>query len=331
MYVETKSLVVSSATTLHLLKVPREVRDNIYSFIHYPKQFHAYVGGPSAHCANIVVDNHPFSTLFSVCSRLREEYLEYLKSQSSDGLRATIFLAWAKPAGSNWFADDDSIGEVSWEHWKKCIDPEMTEKVKFIFGRLKHLVVVLEQDSYIQRWYAPTFRHPLQDLETTFGSFNSYPSLLSVKIGSAYRLEAETYHQGYEAMIRLLDSDHMMDPTPLLSSIDFTGFRLAQGCTAYKAYRNVAHFPAIKCECISNFDIKRLDLLLFIRDGENASNHEEWTPEQIPFIFPARYLASNNDMKCGILWHDNIEFGFNEIGKTPIKGKAWNELHDVLL
>ncbi|KAF2629425.1 hypothetical protein BU25DRAFT_21780 [Macroventuria anomochaeta] len=67
---------MSRTRGLHLLSLPREIRDHIYSYLHQPLQLRWELNKHNIHCVAIKVPKAPISAVFQTCTRLHDEYRE---------------------------------------------------------------------------------------------------------------------------------------------------------------------------------------------------------------------------------------------------------------
>lgn len=72
---------------LHILSLPREIRNQIYSYLHQPLQLRWELNKHDVHCVAIKVPEAPVPAVFQTCTRLHEEYRE---SRMLRNLAATI-------------------------------------------------------------------------------------------------------------------------------------------------------------------------------------------------------------------------------------------------
>ncbi|KAJ4314150.1 hypothetical protein N0V94_006609, partial [Neodidymelliopsis sp. IMI 364377] len=74
----TTTVAYSQATTsgTHLLALPREIRNQIYTYLHQPLQFRWEINKHDVHCATISVSQAPIPSVLQTCTRLRDEYQE---------------------------------------------------------------------------------------------------------------------------------------------------------------------------------------------------------------------------------------------------------------
>ncbi|KZM21272.1 uncharacterized protein EKO05_0011503 [Ascochyta rabiei] len=61
---------------LHLLALPREIRDHIYSYLHQPHQLRWELNEHDIHCVAVQVPKAPIAAVLRTCTRLHEEYRE---------------------------------------------------------------------------------------------------------------------------------------------------------------------------------------------------------------------------------------------------------------
>lgn len=59
---------------LHLLSLPREIRDHIYSYLHEPRQIRWELNKHDVHCVSINVPKAPIPAVLRTCTRLHDEY-----------------------------------------------------------------------------------------------------------------------------------------------------------------------------------------------------------------------------------------------------------------
>ena len=70
------TLTTSESGGLHLLSLPREIRNQIYSYLHQPLQMRWELNKHDVHCVAINVPKAPIPSVFRTCTRLHDEYLE---------------------------------------------------------------------------------------------------------------------------------------------------------------------------------------------------------------------------------------------------------------
>ena len=88
---------VGQSEGLHLLSLPREIRDQIYSYLHRPIQLRWEINKDDVHCATIKVPRAPISAVFRTCTRMHDEYRE---SHLLRTLAATLSTTRATTPGS---------------------------------------------------------------------------------------------------------------------------------------------------------------------------------------------------------------------------------------
>src|SRR5690242_12639286 len=66
----------SQVKNLHLLNLPREIRDQIYSHLYRPAQIRWELNKHDVHCVTITVPKAPITAILRTCTRLYEEYRE---------------------------------------------------------------------------------------------------------------------------------------------------------------------------------------------------------------------------------------------------------------
>lgn len=77
-----------------ILNIPREIRNQVYEYLHQPVRVTWEVREQTICCTSLEVDQAPITNDFLVCARMKEEYLE---SRIFKNLAATIRTAPTDP------------------------------------------------------------------------------------------------------------------------------------------------------------------------------------------------------------------------------------------
>jgi hypothetical protein len=152
----------------HILTIPREIRDLIYSYLHHPVSVGWKVDRPEVCCAMIEVQKAPFPNVLLTCSRFKEEYLESSVYADLDAVIRTVYES----------DDDYELTYGSSHGGYPGIDCQMIEgghpsKLTSLFGRIKHVSLLVNDLRWRSDLGRVQFRSTLSML---------CPSLMSAKI-----------------------------------------------------------------------------------------------------------------------------------------------------
>lgn len=159
---------------LHLLHLPREIRDQIYSHLYQPRQLRWEVNKRDLHCVAIDVPRAPIPAVLRTCTRLHEEYRE---SRLSRSISATISTTRATNHETAALTDmqchavEDSVILHG--------DAAPIEHVAHLLASIKDLTILVNNKRSMAD--DPSIWNELQSLEAILSPF--YQTLSTVRIG----------------------------------------------------------------------------------------------------------------------------------------------------
>ena len=203
------SQTISRTRDLHLLALPREIRDQIYSYLHQPVQLKWELNKHNVHCAAIQLPKAPIPAVFSTCTRLHDEYRE---SRLLRNLTATISTTRAtnhETAASTDLQCHAVEGSVIMQ-----AEPAPIEQVANLLASVRDLTILMDnkrsmaEDSSI--W------NELETFESILSPFHQ--TLSTVRIGihqwqDPYPLQMNSRRQTKTYTDPTLDASSFM-PTP---------------------------------------------------------------------------------------------------------------------
>lgn len=159
---------------LHLLNLPREIRDQIYTHLYQPRQLRWELNKREIHCVNVTVPRAPIPAVLRTCTRLHEEYQQ---SRLSRTIAATISTTRATNHETAALADlqchavEDSVilhGEAA-----------PIEHIAHLLASIKDLTILVNNKRSMTD--DPTIWNELGALESLLSPFHQ--SLATIRVG----------------------------------------------------------------------------------------------------------------------------------------------------
>lgn len=174
------SMAIYTPTTrhtesIHFLSLPREIRDQIYSYLHQPLQLRWELNKQDIHCATIEVPKAPISAVFRTCTRLHDEYRE---SRLLRTLAATISTTRATNHETAAALNDlqcHAVEDSIIMHAK----PAPIENVAILLASVRDLTILIDNKRSMTE--DSTIWNELRTLESLLSPFHQ--TLSTIRIG----------------------------------------------------------------------------------------------------------------------------------------------------
>lgn len=319
------------ATPPHLLTIPRELRDNIYEYLHREAAFYWVVGGSKLHCARVEIERAPILNALIVCHRLREEYLE-------SGLyrNLSMFIRTYRCGRRD---EDDDVGDdtLSYTAHAACIDTDSlrhcvhncliyTSQIVSLLCHVKHIKLHIEghlDDADINTATNGTV------LDLAHGLEGRVPSVLSIKIGVQFTDDCH--------WITCLPSERTLHEDVATRSLalmaanpQLLGLPLNQTCAGFRTHPfNIFTPPESSHDYLESLELMKFYVLFYTKNPD-CTRRLVWSPAQFSKAFPFYrnpWLDNHRDWATSAWVHERYGRLMNDVvGWLEKSGEA---LHDM--
>lgn len=165
---------ISTVNELHLLSLPREIRDQIYAHLYQPRQLRWELHKRDVHCVTIDVPRAPIPAVLRTCTRLYEEYQQ---SRLSRTLAATISATRATNHETAALTDLQchAVQDSVIQHGEAA----PIEHVAHLLASIKDLTILVNNKRSMTD--DPTIWNELGTLESLLSPFRQ--SLATIRVG----------------------------------------------------------------------------------------------------------------------------------------------------
>jgi hypothetical protein len=322
---------VTDTGALQLLNLPREIRDNIYSYLHQPRQIRWEIGKHDVHCVSINVPKAPISAVFQTCTRLHEEYRQ---SRNLRTLAATISTTRAtnhETAASTDLQCHAVDGSVIMH-----AEPAPIEHVAHLLASVRDLTILMDNkrsmDDDTPVW------NELQTLESLLSPFHQM--LTTIRIGihqwqDPNPLQMKSRRETKAYTDPSLSTAKFM-PTP---NSTFMGKPLIQQAAGYRLQLVLLQLhPSDQKDLLERFHRHRTGVYVYSNDAPRqlARDGLYWAQEEVVESFPMNCSWFNMQRSMNLNLRDRFDaFGVTdawiqtEYGPNARKMMEWREKRGV--
>lgn len=318
---------MSHTGSLHLLSLPREIRDQIYSYLHQPLQLRWELNKHDVHCVAIKVPQAPISAALRTCTRLHDEYRE---SRVVRNLAATISTTRATNLGN---ANEDHLqchavqGAVITHTL-----PAPIEHVGALFASVKHLTILTDNKRSM-----PTDSSIWSELQTIESMLSPFHQTLStVRIGihqwqDPHPLQMNSRRETKAYTDQTLSTSSFM-PVP---SATFMGKPIVQQAAGYRLQLVLLQLhPSDEKDLLERFHRHKTGVYVYSTETplRLATENLYWSHEETVESFPMNGSWFNMQRSMNLNLRDRFDaFGVtdpwiqSEYGPMARTMKEWRE------
>jgi hypothetical protein len=318
---------VTETGALHLLDLPREIRDHIYSYLHRPRQIRWEIGKHDVHCVSITVPRAPCAAVFQTCTRLHEEYRQ---SRGLRTLAATISTTRAtnhETAASTDLQCHAVEGSVIMH-----AEPAPIEHVAHLLASVRDLTILMDNKRSMNE-DTPVWNE-LQTLELLLSPFHQ--TLTTIRVGihqwqDPNPLQMNSRRETKAYIDPCLSTTKFM-PTP---NITFMGKPLIQQAAGYRLQLVLLQLhPSDQKDLLERFHRHRTGVYVYSNETplRLAKDGLYWAQGEVVQSFPMNCSWFNMQRSMNLNLRDRFDaFGVTdawiqtEYGPNARKMMEWRE------
>lgn len=222
----TYTAALDKPGNIHILSLPREVRDQIYSYLHKPLQLRWELNKHNVHCVSVTMPMAPIAALFRTCTRLNEEYRE---SRLLRTLAATISTTRATNH------ETAALTDMQCHAVEKAVimhaEPAAIEQVGALLASVRDLTILVDNKRSMTE--DPTIWNELQTLESLLSPFHQ--TLATIRIGIHQRQDPHPLQMNSRRETKLYKDPSLSTASFMpLPKPSFMGKRLVQQAAGYR-------------------------------------------------------------------------------------------------
>lgn len=322
---------IGQSEGLHLLSLPREIRDQIYSYLHQPIQMRWEINKQNIHCATLKVPKAPIAAMFRTCTRMHDEYRE---SHLMRNLAATLSTTRATTPGSLALTDLQchAVEGLVIDHAL----PAELEEVANLLATVKDLTILVNNKRSMEE--DATIWNELQTLEHIILPFHQTISTIRVGIHQwqdPHPLQMSSRRETKEYVDPALGTLTFM-PTP---NISFMGKPLVQQAAGYRLQLVLLQLhPSDQKDLLERFHRHKTGVYVYSNEPPSrlAKGGSYWSEDEVVRSFPVACSWFNMQRSMNLNLRDRFDaFGVTdawiqtEYGPNARKMWEWREKRGV--
>lgn len=318
---------ISENKALHLLNLPREIRDHIYSYLYRPTQLRWELNKRDVHCVTISVLQAPIPAVLQTCTRLHEEYQQ---SRLLRSLAATISTTRATNHESAVLTDLQchAVEGSLIMH----TEPAPIEHVATLLASMKDLTILINNKRSMRD--DPTIWTELQTLESLLSPFHQMISTVRIGIHqwqdpTPLQMNSRRETKAYTDP-NLSTAEFMPDPNKT-----FMGKSLVQQAAGYRMQLVLLQpHPSDEKDLLERFHRHRTGVYVYSNEPplRLAKDGLYWSDEEAVRSFPMNCSWFNMQRSMSLNLRDRFDaFGVTdawiqtEYGPHARRMKEWRE------
>ncbi|KAF9691658.1 hypothetical protein EKO04_010243 [Ascochyta lentis] len=326
-YLPVAPTAARTPTNLHLLSLPREIRDQIYSYLHQPRQLRWELNKHDVHCVAMRVPKAPVAAVLRTCTRLHEEYRE---SRLLRTLAATISTTRATNHETAALTDLQCHA-VEGSVIMHAV-PAPIEHVATLLASIRDLTILVNNKRSMTE--DSTIWSELQTLESILSPFHQ--TLSTIRIGihqwqDPHPLQMNSRHETKRYTDPSLDTSSFM-PTP---NTTFMGKPLVQQAAGYRLQLVLLQLhPSDQRDLLERFHRHKTGVYVYSNESaiRLVNNGLYWDEAEVVAGFPMNCSWFNMQRSMNLNLRDRFDaFGVTdawiqtEYGPMARKMVEWRE------
>ncbi|KAJ4986701.1 hypothetical protein SVAN01_07760 [Stagonosporopsis vannaccii] len=321
----------SQDKNLHLLSLPREIRDQIYSYLYRPTQLRWELNKQDVHCVTIQVPRAPVPAIFRTCTRLCEEYRE-------SGLVRRLAATISTTRATN--HETAALTDLQCHSVEGSIimhaEPAPIEQVANLLASIRDLTILVNNKRSMTD--DPTIWNELRTLESLLSPFHQMMSIIRIGVHqwqdpTPLQMNSRRETQAYKDL-KCGSSEFMPTPNTI-----FMGKPLIQQAEGYRMQLVLLQLhPSDQKDLLERFHRHKTGVYVYSNEAPlRIMKHGlYWSEEEAVRSFPMNCSWFNMQRSMSLNLRDRFDaFGVTdawiqtEYGPNARRMKEWREKRGV--